>query len=52
MKTLIIYYSNSGKTHLVAKTLAVNLNVDMVRINDLKNRDGFKNRLLSSINAQ
>ncbi|KZX13590.1 flavodoxin family protein [Methanobrevibacter oralis] len=51
MKTLIIYYSNSGKTHLVAKTLAVNLNVDMVRINDLKNRDGFKNRLLSSINA-
>lgn len=36
MKTLIIYYSNSGKTHLVAKTLAVNLNVDMVRINDLK----------------
>lgn len=51
MKTLIIYYSNSGKTHIVAKTLSISLNADLVRINDLKNRTGFKNRILSSINA-
>ena len=51
MKTLIIYYSNSGTTELVSKTLAYNLQADIVRIHDLKNRDGFKNRLLSSINA-
>ena len=51
MKTLIIYYSNSGTTELVSKTLAYNLQADIVRIHDLKNRDGFKNRFLSSINA-
>ena len=51
MKTLIIYYSNSGTTELVSKTLAYNLQADIVRIHDLKNREGFKNRFLSSINA-
>ncbi|MDO5859463.1 flavodoxin domain-containing protein [Methanobrevibacter sp.] len=51
MATLIIYYSNGGTTELVAKTLAENLNASLVKIHDLKNRDGFKNRLLSSINA-
>lgn len=51
MATLIIYYSQGGTTELVAKTLADNLNADLVRIHDLKNREGFKNRLLSSINA-
>ena len=51
MKRLIIYYSNTGTTALVAKTLAYHLNADRARIHDLKNRDGIKNRLLSSINA-
>ncbi|MBQ2637022.1 MAG: flavodoxin [Methanobrevibacter sp.] len=51
MKRIIIYYSQGGKTDLVAKTLAKNLNADLVRIHDLKNREGFKNRLISSINA-
>lgn len=51
MKRIIIYYSNGGTTDLVAKTLAKNLNADLVRIHDLKNRDGFKNRLFASINA-
>lgn len=51
MKRIIVYYSQGGKTDLVAKTLAKNLNADLVRIHDLKNRDGFKNKIISSINA-
>ena len=51
MNRLIIYYSQGGTTDLVAKTLAKNLNARLVRIHDLKNREGFKNRLLSSISA-
>jgi flavodoxin len=51
MATIIIYYSQGGKTDLVAKTLAKNLNASLIRIHDLKNRDGFKNKILSSINA-
>ncbi|WP_298502218.1 flavodoxin [uncultured Methanobrevibacter sp.] len=51
MATLIIYYSQGGKTDLVAKTLAKNLNASFVRIHDLKKRDGFGNKFLSSINA-
>ena len=51
MAKVIIYYSQGGTTDLIAKTLARNLNADIVRIYDLKNRKGFKNRLFSSINA-
>ena len=51
MKRIIIYYSQGGKTDLIAKTLAKNLNADIVRIHDLKNRDGLKNRLITSIQA-
>lgn len=51
MKRVIIYYSQGGTTDLVAKTLAQKLNADLIRIHDLKNREGFKNKLLSSINA-
>lgn len=51
MKRIIVYYSQGGKTDLVAKTLAKRLDADIVRIHDLKNREGFKNRLISSINA-
>ena len=51
MPKIIIYYSQGGKTDLVAKTLAKELNADLVRIHDLKNREGFKNRIFASINA-
>ena len=51
MRRIIVYYSNGGTTDLVAKTLAKKINADLVRIHDLKNRDGFKNRLFASINA-
>lgn len=51
MKKLIIYYSQGGTTDTVARTLAKKLRTDLLRVHDLKNREGFKNRLLSSINA-
>lgn len=51
MRRAIIYYSHGGTTDLVAKTLANHLNAKLIRIHDLKNRDGLKNRLLASINA-
>lgn len=51
MKTLIIYYSQGGTTDLVARALAKKLKADLLRVRDLKNREGFANKLLSSINA-
>ncbi len=51
MKRIIIYYSQGGTTDLVAKTLAQKLNADLVRIHDLKKRDGVANKFISSINA-
>ena len=51
MATLIIYYSQKGTTEIIAKTLAENLNGDSVRIHDLKNRDGMKNRIFSVVSA-
>lgn len=51
MNRIIVYYSQGGRTDLVAKTLAKNLNADLVRIHDLKKREGFKNKIISSINA-
>ena len=51
MKKLIIYYSLSGRTDLVGRTLAKNLHADLLRVHDLKNREGFKNKLFASISA-
>ena len=51
MAKIIIYYSLGGTTDLVAKTLAKNLNADLLRIHDLKKRIGIKNKFISSINA-
>ncbi|WP_407422433.1 flavodoxin family protein [Methanobrevibacter sp.] len=51
MATLIMYYSQGGTTDLIAKTLSKHLNADLVRIHDLKNREGFKNKIMASINA-
>ena len=36
---------------MVAKTIASYINADLIRIYDLKNRDGLKNRFLASISA-
>ena len=51
MAKAIIYYSQGGTTDLVAKTLSINVHANLIRIHDLKNREGFKNRLVSTVNA-
>ena len=51
MKTLIIYYSDSGSTKIMARTLSMHLKADIIGIKDLKNRKGFVNKFLSSVDA-
>ena len=51
MERIILYYSNGGKTKVVAETLALNLRCDICQIKDLKKREGIKNRLSSTIDA-
>ena len=51
MKTVIIFFSESGNTKVVAKTLSENLNTDLIEVRDLKNRHGFIGKVSSSIDA-
>jgi flavodoxin len=41
MKALIIYYSWTGKTEIVAKAIAKTLNADIRKIEEVKERKGF-----------
>ena len=51
MERIILYYSESGKTKVVAETLALNLRCDICQIKDMKKRDGLRSRLGSTIDA-
>ena len=51
MKTVILYYSRTRKTALVAKTLAEGIQADTVEIVDMKDRMGVLNYMTSSIDA-
>ena len=51
MERIILYYSDGGKTKVVAETLALNLRCDICQIKDMKKRDGIRNRLSSTIDA-
>lgn len=50
-KTLIIYYSRTGKTRLVSEMLAKNINADLLEIKDPQDRSGAWGFLVSSIDA-
>ena len=41
MKTLVVYYSYSGRTETVARTIAEALDADIRRIEEVKPRNGF-----------
>lgn len=51
MKTCITYYSRTGNTAMVARTLAEELGADIIEIKDLKDREGFLSSFKSSIDA-
>ena len=51
MKTMIIYYSGSGNTKQVAKTLSSQLSADLTEIKDMKPRTGFQGKILSAVDA-
>ncbi|MCL2115252.1 MAG: flavodoxin domain-containing protein [Methanobrevibacter sp.] len=51
MKTIIIYFSESGNTKQVAKTLSSLLSADLAEIKDIKSRIGFPERIFSAIDA-
>ena len=40
MKTLVVYYSRTGKTKFVAEKVAAELKADIEKVIDLKNRNG------------
>lgn len=51
MKTIILYYSRTRKTAIVAKTLAEEVGADLVEIMDVKERLGIFNYLTASVDA-
>jgi flavodoxin len=51
MKTIILFYSRSRKTALVARTLADEVNADILEVTDLNNRNGPLNYLKASVDA-
>lgn len=51
MKTLIIYYSETGSTEVISQVLSYHLKADMAQIRDMKPRDGFKNKLVAPFDA-
>lgn len=51
MKTLVVYYSRTGITEKVAKTISKSLNGDIEKIIDLKNRKGVIGYLIGGGDA-
>lgn len=51
MNRIILYYSDGGKTKVIAETLALSLRCDICQIKDLKKRDGITSLFSSTIDA-
>lgn len=51
MNTIVLYYSKSENTKIVAETLSRELNTDILRINEVKEKNSFVNKISSSFNA-
>ena len=51
MKALVVYYSRTGNTRLVAETIAEGLNADIEEIEDKKDRTGAFGYLRSGYEA-
>jgi len=51
METIVLYYSRTRKTAVVAETIAEEIDADIMEISDLKNRSGIINYANASIDA-
>jgi flavodoxin len=51
LKTLVVYYSSDGYTRDAALELALQLDADMLEIQDLHPRKGFRGRVRSMVEA-
>jgi flavodoxin len=51
MKTMILFYSRTRKTAMVARTLAQEVNADYIEITDVNDREGALNYLKASVDA-
>jgi len=51
MKALVVYYSSTGKTELVAKAIAKILNADIWKIEELKKKGVFARYISGAISA-
>jgi flavodoxin len=51
MKTVVVYYSRTGNTRMVAEEIASILNADIDEIHDVRNRDGARGWLLAGRDA-
>ncbi len=52
MKSIILYYSRTGKTAAAAKAIADKTSSEIVEINDLKNRKGILGWIRAAIDAR
>lgn len=52
MRTLIVYYSKTGKTELVAKEIARILDGDIIKVEEIKKRKGFYGFITAGYDAR
>lgn len=52
MKSIVLYYSRTGKTAIVAKAIADKLSSEIVEVKDLKGRKGFIGYIKAALDAR
>ena len=52
MKSIVLYYSRTGKTAATAKAIADKISSEMVEIKDLKGRKGFMGYIKAALDAR
>jgi flavodoxin len=52
LKSIVLYYSRTGKTAVAAKTIADKLSSEIIEIKDLKGRKGFMGYMKAALDAR
>jgi menaquinone-dependent protoporphyrinogen IX oxidase len=50
--TVVVYYSRTGKSEVVAKAIAGHMNADIIQINDTKERSGIRGFIIAAYDSQ